>query len=676
MRNQKSEKALNTGIGFLSNLEGLAEAGWRGASHLVDLQKSDGDWEGEMVWCTMILAQAVIVRTVVGKPYTEEERLAIIRQFAFYQRPDGSWGMHPESEGYVFFTTLAYVALRLLGLTADEALTAKALKWLHAQSGGVMGIPTWGKFWLAILDLYSYEGLNSVPPELFIVPEWLAFHPRHFYCHTRLIYLGLAYLSGSRFVAKLPGTLRDELRQELYTGNYDTINFAANRHNLAQTDVYIPISPVLRKIYDGLAIYERHPFNAVRKKALEACYSRILQEQRLTRFQGVSPVNGLLNCLAIYAHDSTQTELTESLQALEAWRWEDDLEGIRYVGARSNTWDTAFAIQALCEMPDEFRKELKNVMQRALRYLQDAQEMEEISDYRQAWRDPSRGGWCFSNGEHRWQVSDCTAEALAAILAVEEIEAFDEVSSFDPDRMAAAVEFILLRQNADGGFGTYERRRGGKFLEAINPSEMFGQCMTELSYVECTASALAALSHYLRHYPEVSGGKITTAMNKALAFLRKCQLADGSYPGFWGINYTYATFHVVKGMRMAGVASEDASLQAAGRWLLEKQRSDGGWGEHYTSCLQGKYIESQGSQVVMTSWALLALMDILAVDHPAIVNGIEWLQRQQLDNGDWPNQGVNGVFFGAAMLDYRLYHTYFPVWALARYLRLSSTAKH
>ena len=33
---------------------------------------------------------------------------------------------------------------------------------------------------------------------------------------------------------------------------------------------------------------------------------------------------------------------------------------------------------------------------------------------------------------------------------------------------------MLARQNADGGFGTYERRRGAAWLEAFNPSEMFG----------------------------------------------------------------------------------------------------------------------------------------------------------------------------------------------------------
>ena len=72
----------------------------------------------------------------------------------------------------------------------------------------------------------------------------------------------------------------------------------------------------------------------------------------------------------------------------------------------------------------------------------------------------------------------------------------------------------------------------------------------------------------------------------------------------------------------------------------------------------------------MTSWALLALLDILPAGHESIRRGFDWLVAQQLENGDWPRQAVNGVFFGAAMLDYRLYPTYFPAWALARYVRL------
>jgi len=648
----------------------VAAASRRAAHRLLQLQGPNGDWEGEMVWCTMILAQAVIVRTVVGRPYNELEKRGIVRHFQCHQRSDGSWGMHPESAGYVFFTTLGYVALRLLGLPPGTPMLADARRWLHAQPGGVKGIPSWGKFWLAILDLYAYEGLNAIPPELFLLPEWLPFHPRRYYCHTRLIYLGIAFLYGMRFRAPLPTPLRDSLRQELYQEAYETIDFACLRNTIASSDVHVPISFPLRSVYRLLAAYERRHGRALRRKGLDACFERILYEQRTTRYQGISPVSGLLNCLALFARDPGHPDLQPSLDGIEAWRWEDEAEGIRYVGARSNTWDTAFVVQALIESPAP-TEGAAEALARAHAFLERAQLTEELPDYHAAWRDAALGGWCFSDGQHRWPVSDCTAEALSAILALYDHSGYNAAARLNDEPLRQAVGFILSRQNADGGFGTYERRRAGKLLEMINPSEMFGQCMTELSYIECTASALAALMHYRKHHPDLPGGPIDRATSRALAFLRRGQLRDGSYPGFWGINYTYAIFHVTKALRMAGVPSTDPTLQAAASWLQEKQRPDGGWGEHYTGCLEGRYVESEQSQVVMTSWALLALLEMLPASHESIERGFHWLLSQQQDDGDWPRQGVNGVFFGAAMLDYRLYQTYFPAWALARYTRVT-----
>lgn len=31
--------------------------------------------------------------------------------------------------------------------------------------GGAVGIPQWGKVWLALLNLYSWSGVNPIPPE-------------------------------------------------------------------------------------------------------------------------------------------------------------------------------------------------------------------------------------------------------------------------------------------------------------------------------------------------------------------------------------------------------------------------------------------------------------------------------------------------------------------------------
>jgi lanosterol synthase len=270
-------------------------------------------------------------------------------------------------------------------------------------------------------------------------------------------------------------------------------------------------------------------------------------------------------------------------------------------------------------------------------------------------------------------VSDCTAEALDAILAIHDIPNLDWLAEerIADERLVQGIEFVLRRQNADGGFGTYERRRGSRLLERINPSEMYGNCMTELSYLECSASAVCALAHVQKALPQVRPSVVEEAIRKGVRFLRGRQRPDGSFPGFWGIHFTYGTFHAVKALRAAGVPPGDPALQRAAVWLSRTQKPDGGWGEHYTSCLKDQYVEHPESQVVQTSWAMLALMDVLEPQTEPIRRGIEWLWSQQNADGSWPAGAVNGVFFGTAMLNYRLYSCYFPTWALGRYAALT-----
>jgi lanosterol synthase len=639
----------------------------RGIDHLLSQQREDGCWEGEMVWCTMILSQYIIVRHVTGRPVDEHSRRQMIKYYRASRTPEGVWGLHPESGGYVFFTTLAYVALRLIGLTADDPMLSTARQWLKAQKGGVLAIPSWGKFWLATLGLYEYEGVNPMLPEMFLLPKALPFHPRKFYCHTRLIYLGMAYLYGSRSRAEL-GPVVPELRDELYDRSYEQIDFRAHRHEIAATDLYVPPTAWLRASYDVLRMCERVLPKSWRRRALDRCLEGIVLEQRATQHQALSPVNGLLNCLALWARDPQHPELGPSLDGMEAWKWEDDEEGIRYVGARSHTWDTAFSMLALLEDPS-MAERFVGPLRHACAFLRDHQMTAEIAEYREQSRDPALGGWCFSDGSHRWPVSDCTAEALSAVLKMHQSPQFAPPVSarITDDRIAQATRFILSRQNSDGGFGTYESRRGPIWLESVNPSEMFGQCMTERSYIECTASSLTALVHVREAYPRLLRERVGEALERAELFLRDHQRPDGSFAGFWGVNFTYAAFNVAKALRAAGARADDRALRRLADWLISKQRPDGGWGEHYSGCLTDQYVEHSQSQVVQTSWALLALMDIIGANSDSVRRGVKWLESMQREDGSWPSQAVNGVFFGSAMLDYRLYKTYFPVWALARY---------
>lgn len=644
-------------------------AGARALLHLASLQHGDGCWEAEVVWCPLIAAQVAIAHAIIGRedgPYWREGVRAYI---ARHQNADGGWGMHPLSDSTLFVTTLCYVALRLLGDPPNHDVAARGLAWIRGSPDGVPAIPSWGKFWLAFLGLYPYEAITPVPPELFLAPRWSPLHPDQLYCHTRYIYLAIAALSGRRFVADL-GPMRDRLRDELFAGRHAEIDFAAWRTRIAASDLYIPPGRLLRALYfllvQGGKLRARLGLGRdLRKRALARCMRLIRGEVVATQGQCLSPVNGVLNLLALWAEDPEDPLVDQACAGLEAWCWQDG-DGIRYAGARSQSWDTAFALQALAARPvPTLPPHAAMAARRGYRWLARAQ-LGPPTTPLNADRQDIDGGWCFSDGAHRWPVSDCTAEAVSALLACHSagglIDPKDRVAD---DRIEAAIRFILARQNADGGFGTYERRRGPRFLERLNPSEMFGQCMTELSYVECTASALGAIGEARRMVSALANDRsLAAAAERGAAFLQRVQRPDGAWPGFWGINFLYATCFAVRGLVAAGLPGDHPALRRAAAWVESVQRPDGGWGEHFSGCLTRSYVENEASLVTSTSWALLALRAIHSPDRPSIVRGAAWLAARQQQDGSWAREPVSGVFFGSAMLEYPLYTSYFPALAL------------
>jgi lanosterol synthase len=349
---------------------------------------------------------------------------------------------------------------------------------------------------------------------------------------------------------------------------------------------------------------------------------------------------------------------------VDYWSWEDAEEGLRYNGAHSHTWDTAFTVQAILDGPSA--GSMERSLASAYRYLRASQMKTEIPDGEKWYRDRRLGGWCFSDEHHQWPVSDCTAEALSAALLIEERLALPAERIGEP-MLCEAAAFILSRQNDDGGWGSYERNRGTLALEHVNPSEMFGNCMVELSYVECTASCVAGLSRFRKRFPGVRREQIDRAIDRGVAKILAEQKADGSWEGFWGVNYTYGIMYCLEGLTAAGLSASHSAVRRACAWLLSKQKPDGGWGEHYSSCEKRRYVEHQRSQVIMTSWALMALLIAQDPSWDAIEKGVRLLASRQLPDGDFPKEGVGGVFFNTAMHHYCLYKNYFSAWALGRY---------
>ncbi len=80
-----------------------------------------------------------------------------------------------------------YVVLRLLGMGPDEGAMTEIRALIHRMGefsfvsalmeGGAVSIPSWGKTWLSILGVYKWEGVNPVPPEIWMLPDWVPFAP-------------------------------------------------------------------------------------------------------------------------------------------------------------------------------------------------------------------------------------------------------------------------------------------------------------------------------------------------------------------------------------------------------------------------------------------------------------------------------------------------------------------
>ena len=101
-----------------------------------------------------LLPGYAIVTYITGTPVAEPVRAEIVRYLTNMQDKEGGWGIHIESRATVFGTALNYVVLRLLGVERDDPRCVSARTWLSAR-GGCLGIPSWGKFWLAVLNVYQ-----------------------------------------------------------------------------------------------------------------------------------------------------------------------------------------------------------------------------------------------------------------------------------------------------------------------------------------------------------------------------------------------------------------------------------------------------------------------------------------------------------------------------------------
>ncbi|RYZ43594.1 MAG: 2,3-oxidosqualene cyclase [Myxococcaceae bacterium] len=621
---------------------------------LTRTQEADGSWKGDYSGPLFLGPVYVAGLYVMGRSPDARTREGMLVHLRAHQNVDGGWGLDVESPSLVFTTVLNYVSARLLGVAADDPDLVRARAWFLPR-GGPVGSGSWGKFILALLGLYDYAGLAPVPPELWLLPRALPFHPSRLWCHCRMVYLPMGWLYGHRARA-VETPLLAELRRELYPQPYSEVDWEEARSRVAVSDAYTPRSAWLRAVNRVLGFYERIHSKRLRARALDESLTLIRGEDEATHHLCIGPLNKVLNTVVWHLARPGGLEVRAHLARLQDYLQHSE-DGVRINGYNSSQlWDTAFAVQSLVASgrADGARESLE----RAGRFLEAEQVLEDSPHAARHYRHPSRGGWPFSTRAHGWPISDCTAEALKACLLLEPLG----LNRVPRERLAQAVAFILSLQNRDGGWSTYERQRGPRWLECFNPSDVFAGIMVDTSFVECTSACVQALVAWRRAQP---GAPVGRAIERGLEFLRRTQRPDGSWEGSWGVCFSYGTWFAVAGLVAGGMESGDPLLRRAAAFWRAHQREDGSWSETLQSCRERRWVEGATGHAVTTSWALMSLMAMGEGDSEAARRGVTWLRARQGAEGRWPPEPLAGVFNRTCAIHYDTYLRVFPLWALS-----------
>ncbi len=611
---------------------------------LLAAQHGDGHWLFELEADATISSEYILLQHYRGRvdPAIEARIAAFLRA---RQGEDGGWPLFYGGKLDLSCSVKAYFALKAAGDPATAPHMAHARAAILAL-GGARRCNVFTRILLALFGEVPWRAVPIMPVEIMLLPQWSPFHLAKVSYWSRAVLVPLLVLMAVRPRARNPQrvTMR-ELFVEDPEGVRDWIA------GPTQSPLATAFGLLDRLLRAAEPMFPKGSRRRAIDKAVAFVTERLNGEDGLG---GIYPAmaNSLMmfDCLGYPAdHPACRTAESAIRKLLVL-----DPACSYCQPCLSPVWDTALACHALMETDDP---RLGPAIDRAIEWIAGKQVLEVVGDWGVARPGLRPGGWAFQYENPYYPDVDDTAAAALAL------------DRFDRERWRPAVgraaEWVVGMQSRNGGWGSFDADNTHYYLNHI-PFADHG-ALLDPPTADVSARCLGLLAQLC---DRANDG----AAAAALAYLRREQEPDGSWFGRWGTNYIYGTWSVLAALNAAGVDPASPEIRRAVGWLCARQRADGGWGEggesYWPDMPRGEATYSAASQ---TAWAVLGLMAADEALNPAVARGIAYLVETQNRDGGWDEPWYTAVGFPRVFfLRYHGYRAYFPLWALARYRRLTS----
>jgi squalene-hopene/tetraprenyl-beta-curcumene cyclase len=619
---------------------------------LLDCRQSDGHWVFELEADCTIPAEYVLLRHYLGEPVDAPLEGKIANYLRRIQGAHGGWALVHDGAFEMSASVKAYFALKMIGDSVDAPHMVRAREAIRSR-GGAINSNVFTRFLLAMFGVTTWRSVPVLPIEIMLLPMWSPFHLNKISYWARTTMVPLMVLAALKPRAKNPKGVGID---ELFLQDARTIGMTAKAPH--QSWAWFLLFRGLDRI---LRVIEPWFPKKLRARAIDSAIAFI--EERLNGEDGLGAIfPPMANVVMMYEALGKPADYPPRAVTRRG------LDKLLVIGEDeaycqpcvSPVWDTALTCHALLEADSA---EAVSQAKQGLDWLLPKQVLDIKGDWAVKRPEVRPGGWAFQYNNAYYPDLDDTA---VVVMAMDRVERQSGGTDYNT-AIARGREWIEGMQSRDGGWAAFDVNNLEYYLNNI-PFSDHGALLdppTEDVTARCV-SMLAQLGET---------AQTSKAVAEGVEYLRRTQLAEGSWYGRWGLNYVYGTWSVLCALNAAGVDHQDPMMRKAVDWLVSIQNADGGWGEDAVSYrLDYKGFESTPTTASQTAWALLALMAAGEVENPAVRRGVEYLKSTQTEKGLWDEQRYTATGFPRVFyLRYHGYAKFFPLWALARYRNLNST---